>query len=185
LEFPLPIIPLFRAVCFAPLLLTAGCVTTGEQAAGNPDRSASASQFAAAAPKQGYGVLYVGRPMTMNTSVFAIAVELDGRPLASLGPNQFTRVELRPGSHSLGVKDDYWNGVISGRPHPAEVRIESGKTYYALPTRWAGETTTNIVIIGNSAIPTQSAVAHSSFAVQPSGTPPKDFDGLTFVTPLQ
>lgn len=126
--------------------------------------------------------------MTFHTSVFSLPIELDGRPLVSLGPNQYTRVEMPPGRHVIEVPNTAWSRAISGIPHPADVTVEAGKVYYLLPKRWAGESRTTLTMINNMAIPAQTAAAHSSFSVQvssPAAAPPSDFLHLTLADAQQ
>jgi hypothetical protein len=115
----------------------------------------------------------------METSVFPLPIEVDGKPVASLGPNQYTRVELPPGRHHIGAPDTYGTRVIAGTPHPVDLTIQPGKTYYLLPTRWAGNPRTTITTVGTMAIPEVTAESHSSFSVQSSV--PSDFLQLTYV----
>src|SRR5690242_10996565 len=76
------------------------------------------SGFGVKAPKPGSGAIYIGRPFGWNTSVFPLPVEINGQPLVSLGPNQYTRIDVRPGRHTIAVPDNFWTRAISGNPHP-------------------------------------------------------------------
>jgi hypothetical protein len=143
---------------------------------------ASAQGFSVQAPRPGFAAIYIGRPFGGNTSIFSLPIELDGRPLVSLGPNNYTRVEVRPGRHVIAVPDNAWTVAISGKPHPAAVAAQAGKSYYLLPKSWAGQQRVNIVVIGSVVAPTITADSHSSFSVQ-SGGPPKDFTGLSYTAP--
>jgi hypothetical protein len=171
-----------KSACGIPavlLTLTAACSTVPNNAG---DAAATAVPFAPVAPRPGYGAAYIGRPMTMNTSVFAVPIEVDGKPLVSLGPDQYVRVELPPGSHRIATADTLWSRSINGRPHPAEVNVESGKTYYLEPTQWSEGGHFTIIYVNGMAIPEQAAVLQSTFSVQ-VGTPPADFVKLTRVEP--
>lgn len=171
-------------VAIASLILLAGCSSIANQGAS----TVSSSTFSSLPPKAGLGVVYIGRPHGFHTSIFALPIELDGKPLVSLSPNQFTRVELSPGPHQIVVPDTAWNRAISGIPHPANIQIEAGKVYYLLPNRWAGESRATINIIGNTVVPGRTADAHASFSVQastPAAPPPPDFQRLTFVEATQ
>jgi hypothetical protein len=146
----------------------------------------SRANFSSSPPKQGFGAVYVGRPFGFQTSVFPIPVELDGRPLVSLGPNEYTRVEVASGRHKLGVPESYWTRTINGIPHAVDLTVESGKSYYLLPTRWGENPHTQVVVMGNMAVPESTADAHSSFSVQTIasvGEPPPAFLKLTYVAP--
>jgi hypothetical protein len=63
----------------------------------------SHANFTPEMPKPGHAALYIGRPFGGETSMFAVPIELDRRPLVSLGPNDYTRIELSPGPHTVGV----------------------------------------------------------------------------------
>lgn len=95
--------------------------------------------FAPEAPKPGFGAVYIGRPFGWHTSVFPLSVEFDGKPLASLGPNQYTRVEVRPGRYTIAVPNNFWTRAITGNPHPVIVDVRAGASYYLQPTRWQNE----------------------------------------------
>src|SRR5262245_50090764 len=109
--------------------LLGGCASVPESGGG-----ATAAKFSASPPKPGFGAVYVGRPMGWRTTVFPLPIEVDGRPLASVGPNEYARAELPPGRHSVAVPESYWTKVINGIPHPVEFTVEAGKSYYLLPT---------------------------------------------------
>ncbi len=167
----------FVLVCLA-LLTACGSVPNTE---GN-SASQSGAAFSPTPPKPGLGAVYIGRPMTFHTSVFAVPLEVDGKPLASLGPDQYARLELPPGHHEIAATNNAWSRAINGVPHPVGLNIEAGKIYYLLPTRWEGERRMNIVMINNIAIPSQTAVGHSGFSVEvksPNAAPPADFRQLS------
>lgn len=124
--------------------------------------------------------------MTFHTSVFAVPLEVDGKPLASLGADQYVRVELPAGPHAIGAANNAWSRAINGVPHPVQLTVEAGKIYYLLPTRWAGESRMNIIMVNGMAIPEQTAVGHSSFSVQvgsPGALPPAAFQKLSPARP--
>jgi len=161
------------------LLPVAGCssIPSGDTAA-----LPAASVFAVTPPKPGYGVVYVGRPRSGNTSIFSVPLELDGKPLASVGFDKFIRVELPPGRHQIVAVNDTWSRAINGIPHPVDLTVEPGKVYYLLPKRWAANPGMTITMIGSMAIPEQKAEGHSSFSVQespPTAAPPPQFLQLT------
>jgi hypothetical protein len=159
------------------LALLAACSTLPNSGTAN---------FSPSPPKQGFGAVYVGRPFGGNVSVFPVPVELDGRPLASLGSNDYTRVEVASGRHKLGVPEGFWTRAINGIPHAVDLTIESGKSYYLLPTNWGENEHTQVVVLGNMAVPEQTADAHSSFSVQTAtsaGAPPPAFLKLSYVAP--
>jgi hypothetical protein len=163
--------------------LLGGCASVPESGGG---AGATAAKFSPSPPKPGFGAVYVGRPMGWRTTVFQVPIEVDGRPLASVGPNEYARTELPAGRHSVGVPESYWTTVINGIPHPVEITVESGKSYYLLPTEWAGREHTSIVMVGTVVVPTRTAESHSSFSVQtiaPAGEPPAAFAGLTAAAP--
>jgi hypothetical protein len=161
----------------ASLALLAACSTLPNSGTAN---------FSPLSPRQGFGVVYVGRPFGGGVSVFPVPIELDGRPLASLGPNDYTRVEVASGRHKLGVPEGFWTRAINGIPHTVDLSIESGKSYYLLPTIWAENPHTQVVVTGKMAVPESTADAHSSFSVQTiaaAGEPPPAFLKLSYVAP--
>jgi hypothetical protein len=135
--------------------------------------------FAAQAPKPGFGAVYIGRPFGWNTSIFPLPVEVNGQALTSLGPNQYTRVELRPGRHTIAVPNNAWTRAISGNPHPVTIDVRAGASYYLLPKRWATNERPSMAIVNGIAIPTRTADNQSSFSVE-TGPPPTAFTELAF-----
>ena len=135
--------------------------------------------FAPKAPKPGFGAVYIGRPHGWNTSYFPLPVELDGKPLASLSPNQYTRVEVRPGRHTVAVPNNFWTRAISGNPNPVVVNVRAGSSYYLQPTRWQTNERPSIAVINGIAIPTRTADPQAGFSVH-TGAPPSVFSGLGF-----
>jgi hypothetical protein len=156
-----------------------GCVTA---------QMPGASAFSAAPPKAGYAAVYVGRPHGWNVSLIPLGIEVDGRPLVRLGVNEYTRVELRPGRHSIGSPDTYLTTITAGTPHVVQLTVEAGKAYYLLPTRWVENERPAITMIGTTPVATTTADRHSSFSVQtstPSAAPPPDFLALSYAAPTE
>jgi Protein of unknown function (DUF2846) len=144
----------------------------------------AATTSAPAPPRAGYAAVYIGRPFDNNTSIFSLPVEVDGKPLISLAPNQYTTVELAPGPHSIGVPDQAWTRAISGIPHPVEIAVESGKAYYLLPSRRYEDAGYKFTSVGAAVVPERTAVTHSSFSVQTAGANaavPAEFSQLAYV----
>jgi Protein of unknown function (DUF2846) len=135
--------------------------------------------FAPTAPKPGFGAIYIGRPLGWNTSLFPLPVELNGKPLVSLSPNQYTRVEVRPGRHTVTVPNNFWTRAISGNPHQVAVNVQAGGSYYLQPTRWLTNERPSMAVVNGIAIPTRTADPQSSFSVH-AGAPPPAFSGLAF-----
>jgi len=169
----------FRSALVAVVLAQlAGCTTAS---------NSGVAKFLPLPPKSGFAAVYVGRPFGFRTSVFPVPIEVDGRPLVSLGPNDYTRIDLPPGRHTLGVPESYWTRTINGMPHAVDLTLESGKSYYLLPTRWAENVRPGIAMVGNVVVPTTTADGHSSFSVQTiasAGAPPPAFLELSYVTPV-
>lgn len=151
--------------------LLAACQSTSNQ---------TGATIAPVAPRAGYASLHIGRPSGVNVSVFPLAIHVDGKPAASLSPGQYTIIEVAPGKHSIGVPDGTWNRAIAGTPHAAEFAVESGKTYYALPTQRYEDAGFQVSMVGSVAVPHRTAVGHNSFAIQSAG-PPAEFGKLTYV----
>ena len=174
-----------RAIFVAALAHLAGCVTNaGTEATGThpTPTDTAATAFAPQPPQSGFGVAYVGRPSGFNTSVFPVPIELDGRPLASIGPGRYVRVELSPGPHVITARNDWWSRAINGKPFPAGFTVEPGKIYYLLPKRWLGPPQNSIATIGNAVIPHQTVRFEGTFSVQasaPDAPPPQEFFSLT------
>ena len=181
-------VALTRAIAIAALALLTGCVTSsGGGNAGpvadatTPSTPAASTTFVPQQPRPGSGVVHLGRPSGFNVSYFPVPIELDGQPLATVGPGRYLRVELSPGPHVIGARDDWWSGAINGKPHPVSLTVEPGKVYYLLPKRWAGEVRTQINVIGSTVYPSRVADPHSSFSVQtsaPGAAPPSEFLSL-------
>jgi hypothetical protein len=156
--------------------LLAACSSISNQSA--------ATTFVPAPPRAGYASVYIGRPFGPNTSIFSLPVEIDGKPLISLAPNQYTTLELPPGPHSIGVPDETWTRAIAGIPHPVELVVDSAKTYYLLPSRRYEDAGYKYSSVGSVIVPERTAVTHSSFSVQTAGmnaAPPAAFYQLAYV----
>lgn len=144
---------------------------------------AAGGLFVPLPPKAGYATVYIGRPFTFHTSVFALPIQVDDKPLTSLPPGQYTAVQLSPGPHSVSSPNEYWTRVISGVPHPANFTVEAGKAYYLLPKRWGEDAGYSVTMVGSVAVPHKTAIAHSTFTVQAaaaSAAPPSEFDKLSY-----
>jgi hypothetical protein len=170
-----------RAVLVALLMssVLGGCVTTQTPGAGT---------FSATPAKPGHAAVYIGRPHGWNTSLIPLGIELDGQPLVRLGINEYTRVELRAGQHSIGSPDTYLTTVTAGRPHAVKLAIEAGKTYYLLPKRWVENVRPVITMVGTTPVATTTGDPHSSFSIQtstPSSKPPDAFLALSYVPPKE
>jgi hypothetical protein len=155
--------------------LLAACSTVPSQTA--------ATTAAPAPPRAGYASVYIGRPFGHNTSVFSLPIEVDGKPLVSLAPNEYTTVELPPGPHSIGVPDGTWTRAIAGIPHPVELAVESGKKYYLLPSQRYEDAGYKFSSVGSVVVPERTAVTHSSFSVQiaaVNAAPPAEFNQLSY-----
>lgn len=169
--------PLLASLVVSAALL-GGC-------AGQPEFGAAAN-FSEQAPKAGRGAVYVGRPYGWNVSYIPLSVEIDGRPLAELGINSYTRVELPPGTYRVEAPNSYATRVTFGIPHAAEVKVEAGKSYYLLPHNWSENARPEVRIVGKAVVPTQTADNHGSFKVYPQARgapPPPEFKQLSYVAP--
>ena len=140
------------------------------------------SGLAPSSPKPGFGAIYIGRPLGWNTSLFPLPVELNGKALVSLAPNQYTRVEVRPGRHTVSVPNNFWTRAISGNPHQVAVNVQAGTSYYLQPTRWETNQRPSMAFVNGIAIPTRTADPQSSFSVH-AGTAPPAFSQLAFTPP--
>jgi hypothetical protein len=157
-------------------LLTA-CSTIHNETVG------ATAPFVPVPPKAGHATVYIGRPFTFHTSVFALPILVDGKPLTSLPPGQYAAVELPPGPHSVSSPNEFWTRAISGVPHPADFVVEAGKAYYLLPKRWGEDAGYTYTMVGAAVVPQRSAIAHASFSVHvaaASAPPPSEFDKLSY-----
>jgi uncharacterized protein DUF2846 len=144
---------------------------------------AAGGLFVPVPPKPGYATVYIGRPYTFHTSVFALPIQVDNKPLMSLPPGQYTAVELAPGPHSVGSPNEAWTRAISGVPLPANFAVEAGKVYYLLPKRWGEDAGYSYTMVGSVVVPQRTATAHSTFVVQAaaaSAAQPPEFDKLSY-----
>ena len=132
----------FVAVGLALHLLTA-CSSIHNQTV------AAGGLFVPVPPKPGYATVYIGRPYTFHTSVFALPIQVDDKPVMSLPPGQYTAVQLAPGPHSVGSPNEAWTRAISGVPHPANFAVEAGKAYYLLPKRWGEDAGYSYTMVGS------------------------------------
>jgi hypothetical protein len=110
-------------------------------------------------------------------------VELDGRPLAVLGRNTYTRVDLAPGAHTLAAADTYITRISYGAPRPLRLTVEAGKSYFILPTRSVENLRPEIKIIGTTVVPGTTGDVFGGFAVHgaPGGAAPPEFAQLSYV----
>ena len=76
---------------------------------------AAGGLFVPVPPKAGYATVYIGRPYTFHTSVFALPIHVDDKPLMSLPPGQYTAFELAPGPHSVGSPNECMDPGDFGR----------------------------------------------------------------------
>jgi hypothetical protein len=134
--------------------------------------------------RSGYASVYIGRPPGGNVSIFPLPIHVDGRTAISLTPGEYTTLELPPGKHSIGVPDEAWTRAIGGIPHPVELAVEPGKTYYLLPSRRYEDAGYKFTVVGAAVVPDRTAVTHSSFSVQTAAmnaAPPAEFGQLAYV----
>jgi hypothetical protein len=166
------------------LRLVAGSLSLNLLAACSSVPTPTAVTLSPAPARSGYASVYIGRPPGRNVSIFSLAIHIDGKPAISLRPGQFTTVELPPGKHTIGVPDETWTRAIAGIPHPVELVVESGKTYYLLPSLRYEDAGYNFISVGRAVVPEKTAVTHSSFSVQTTAAnaaPPEEFSQLAYV----
>jgi len=145
---------------------------------------AQSTRTLAAGPKPGHGAVYIGRPHGWNVSYIPLSVELDGRALAQLGVNTYTRVELAPGAYKIAAADTYMTKVTYGTPRPLHLTIEAGKSYYVLPTRSVENVRPNIQVIGTHVVAGTTGDTYGGFALQPAASvAPPEFSQLSYVAP--
>ncbi len=158
-------------------LLIAGCATRSPSGAGpTNDRP----------PTDGRAAIYIGRPYTADTSFIPLQLELNGRPLASVGMNEYTRVDVTPGTYKLAAADVYLTWISFGTPIPSEVTAQAGGRYFVIPRSYEGPPRMGVGVNGNLVVPTTSAKRWGALDVTENtpGTPiPGRFNGLTYVAP--
>lgn len=167
----------FLSIAVAHLISIGGCATVPEQGGSN---------VALVAPRPGFGVVYVARPKGWHVSMLPVAVNLDGRHVANIGYNEYTRIEVPPGKHSVSPSKGFWTNATYGIPHPVEFQVEAGKAYYLTPRRWAENVRPDIRVIGTTVVPTQTADLHGTFNVEvrsASAQPPETFRQLSYTPP--
>ena len=165
------------ASLFALCMLLVGCAAQSEL---------GSVKLSEPAPKQGYGAVHVGRPHGWNVSYIPLSVEIEGRPLAQLGINSYTRIELPPGTYRIAAANTFMTRVTYGIPHPVDVKVEAGKSYFLLPHKWAENVRPEIRIIGKTVVAGQTADNHGSFKIhaQAGNAPvPSEFLQLSYVAP--
>jgi hypothetical protein len=159
------------------ILLVAGCATRSPSGAGpTNDR----------APTDGRAAIYIGRPYTADTSFIPLQLELNGRPLASVGMNEYTRIDVPPGTYKLAAADVYLTWISFGTPIPTEVTAQSGDRYFVIPRSYEGPPRMGVGVNGNLVVPTTSAKRWGALDItqNPPGTPiPSRFSGLNYVAP--
>lgn len=134
-----------------------GCITTGESA------------FSTIPPKSGFAAVYVGRPHGWNTSLIPLSIEISGRPLATLGPGSYARIEIRPGRYSIAAADTYMTKITFGIPRPMELDAKAGRVYYVLPKSWVENLRPGIMVIGGkypAAVATSEGDRYGSFTFE-------------------
>jgi hypothetical protein len=164
----------FVAACVS-LVALSGCVT-----ASGPDPV----NFKREPPKAGFATLYVGRPGGPGASAEPLSIDLDGQPLAVLGFGTYTRIELRPGRYRLAARDDVVTRTSYGISVPAELTVEPGKAYYALPTAWAADVRRTVTVVNDTIIPERTTANYGTFTVETKAAravAPAAFRSLTYV----
>lgn len=95
---------------FLVIALTSGCSTTSS--------TSGAETFVDKPPASGRGVVYIGRPDGERVSLVPVELEINGRSLVGLGVNEYTRVELPPGTYRFSAADSYLMSISFGRRYP-------------------------------------------------------------------
>jgi hypothetical protein len=169
------------------LPVTIACLLILDQSACAGLPGAESPQFSTSPPKPGHAAVYIGRPHGWNVSYIPLSVELDGRPLAQLGINTYTRIELPPGTYNLAAADSYLTKITYGMPRALQMKVEAGKSYFVLPTRSVENVRPAIEVIGKNVVPTQTGDVYGGFAVQTvvgaGNAAPSEFAQLSYVVP--
>ena len=149
--------------------------------------SSDAAAFVDKPPSDGTGVIYVGRPDAPDVSVVPLQLEINGRPLVSIGPNQYTRIEVLPGTYRLAAADVYLTWITYGTPTPVELDTKAGVRYFVQPRSWAGRPQFGVGTAGKLIIPTiTTAQRHGTLHVYEKDVgeaAPVQFNGLVYVAP--
>jgi hypothetical protein len=112
-------------------------------------------------------------------------VEIDGRELAQLSINTYTRVELPPGTYRVAAADSYLTKVSYGTPRALQLKVEAGRSYFVLPTRSVENLRPEIRIIGTTVYSATTGDVFGGFAehAAPGGATPSEFAQLSYVAP--
>jgi len=145
------------------------------------------AKFSASPPKPEHAAVYIGRPHGWNVSYIPLSVEPDGRPLAELSINTYTRIELPPGTYKLAAADTYLTKITYGVPRALQMKVEAGRSYFVLPTHSVENVRPAVEVIGKNVIPTQTGDVYGGFAVQTvvdaRNDAPAEFAHLSYVAP--
>lgn len=148
--------------------LTSGCSTTP------PNKGADS--FVDRPPGSGHGVVYIGRPDGKDVSLVTLQLEIDGRSLVGLGVNEYTRMELPPGTYRFAAADTYLTWISFGTPVPLEFKVEEGARYFLIPVSREGHY--------ESGGRTKRYGSLSYGDSKDGQAAPGQFNGLTYVKPL-
>ena len=147
--------------------------------------SPDSPRFSHSPPKSEHAAVYIGRPHGWHVSFIPLSVEIDGRALAQLSINTYTRVELPPGTYRLAAADSYLTKVTYGTPRALQMKVEAGRSYFVLPTQSIENVRPQIQVIGTTVYPTTTGDVFGGFAVHaaPGGATPSEFAQLSYVAP--
>jgi hypothetical protein len=110
-------------------------------------------------PASGEALVYLFRPSLPDATLAAADIHLGGRLIATLGPNDYTLIRVKPGHHLLSVTQPA--GRRRGSyPDPLVLEAAAGKTYaVTLEAREEGHpspdrTRMNTMAMGSGGLPT-------------------------------
>lgn len=78
--------------------------------------------------EEGQGIVIIYRPGAFFAALAMPWVSLNGYKTVLLGNDQYTRVVMQPGNHSINTElSDHW---VSGRPHTLYFTVEKGEIVF-------------------------------------------------------
>jgi hypothetical protein len=159
------------------LLLVAGCASRTPTGAGPTNDMPPTDERAA---------IYIGRPYTADTSFVPLQMEVNGHRLASVGMNEYTRIDVPPGTYKLAAADVYLTWISFGTPIPTEVTAQAGGRYFVIPRSYEGPPRMGVGMNGSLVVPTTTAKRWGALDVTeipPGAAIPAAFNGLSYVAP--
>ncbi len=110
-------------------------------------------------------------------------VELNGQPLVTLNPDEYTRLELRPGTYKLAIPEKF----LGSKSVPVEMTVESGMRYFVLAVDREENVRPTLTFVGTLPVFMPRGTLHSTFSIYPvdsSNAAPSVFERMFFGPPV-